>query len=370
MKVVYDYQAFSWAKYSGISRYIYEIASRIAGNNKFEIEILAGLYANDYLKHCKPGLVKGWKIPLIPKLAKPTNLINCILSKYWLKKSDFSILHETYYSANNIAPEGRTVVLTVYDMIHEKMGHYLPEKSRDFAKVKKAAIMRADHIICISDNTKKDLLDIYDLDPKIISTTHLGSSLSIPHKSEKKMAKRFINSPYILYVGERKLKYKNFTNLLIAYATCKQLRQGLKLVCVGMHSFSQDETNEIRKLNLKADQVIHVSAGDELLSNLYTHATALVYPSLYEGFGIPLLEAMSFGCPVICSNTSSIPEVVGSAGQYFDPHNIDNIVDSIAKVIFSTELSNELIKLGKERAKLFSWEACANKTQSIYESLV
>ncbi|MBW4665958.1 MAG: glycosyltransferase family 4 protein [Cyanomargarita calcarea GSE-NOS-MK-12-04C] len=367
IKIAYDYQVFSWAKYGGISRYIYEIATQIANTPSFEVKIFAGFYVNKYLDNCAPNLVKGWQIPLIPKSAKLVGAIDAELSKIWLHQDTPDIVHETYYSRNRIAPKRSKTVVTVYDMLHEKFGHTMKKKDRDFSVIKANSIKRADHIICISENTKKDLLELLDIEPKKISTIHLGYFLQ---NDLFKDDNRPIEDPYILYVGERKLEYKNFKRLIQAYATRPSLKDNFKLVCFGSRPFSTTETAMIDNFGINHSQIIYVSGEDKILANFYTHASVFVYPSLYEGFGLPLLEAMSFRCPVVCSNTSSIPEVVADAGEYFNPYEVDSISDALERVLFSTERTRELIDRGKERVKYFSWDKCAKQTQLVYKSLL
>ncbi|BAY97939.1 group 1 glycosyl transferase [Tolypothrix tenuis PCC 7101] len=366
IKLYYDYQIFSWSKYGGISRYIYEIATRTAKINTFEVQIVAGFYVNKYLEKCSVDLVKGWQIPLIPKSSKIIGAINAELSKIWLNHSNPDIVHETFYSRSRIAPKQCKTVITVYDMIHEKFAHLMPEKDRKFSLIKAEAIRRADHIICISQNTKQDLIEILEIDPKIISTIYLGYSLQ-SHKNIEETPK--ISDPYILYVGERRLEYKNFKKLLQAYASRRVIFDNFKLVCCGVKSFSDDEIAMIKSFDLDDAHVIYVPGDDKILANLYTNASAFIYPSLYEGFGIPPLEAMSFSCPVVCSNTSSIPEIVADAGEYFNPYELESIADALERVLFSQVRTKELVMKGKERVNYFSWDTCAEQTQLVYNSL-
>ena len=366
MKLVYDHQIFSWSRYGGISRYVYELATRTAQADNFEVQIAAGFYVNKYLEKCSSDLVKGWHIPVIPKSTRIINAVNIELSKIWLNQSKPDIVHETYYSKKRTAPKQCKTVITVYDMIHEKFGHLMSERDRKFSIIKAEAIRRADHIICISQNTKQDLIDILDIDPKIISTIYLGYSLQ-SHESFEEPPK--ISDPYILYVGERRPEYKNFKRLLQAYASRQVIFDNFKLVCCGVKSFSDDEIEIIKSFNIDDNHFTHISGDDKTLANLYTHASAFVYPSLYEGFGIPPLEAMSFSCPVVCSDTSSIPEIVADAGKYFNPYELESIADALEKVLFSQERTEELIIRGKERVNYFSWDTCAEQTQLVYDSL-
>ncbi|MEA5566422.1 glycosyltransferase family 1 protein [Anabaena sp. UHCC 0399] len=367
LKLAYDYQVFSWAKYGGISRYIYEIASRTADVNDFEVKIFPGLYVNEYIKKCDSELVKGLKVPFIPKAAKILSAINFQISNICMTNYMPHVVHETYYSYRSIAPSKSKKVVTVYDMLHEKFGHTMNKKDRDFTVIKAEAIKRADCVICISENTKNDLLELLDIEAEKIFTIYLGCSLQNNSFKDYSIP---IKCPYLLYVGERRLEYKNFKRLLQAYASNESLKENFKLVCFGSRDFSTNEKALINSLKLTEGQVIYIGGDDLVLSSLYSHATALVYPSLYEGFGLPLLEAMSFNCPVVCSNISSIPEVVVDAGEYFDPYQIDSISDALEKVVFDEIKRKELIMKGQERVKNFSWEICAKQTQLVYKSLL
>jgi glycosyltransferase involved in cell wall biosynthesis len=164
--------------------------------------------------------------------------------------------------------------------------------------------------------------------------------------------------------------YKNFANLLSAYGSSPTLRKDFDLIAFGSSSFTQQENESIRNLGLTSSQVRHLSGDDALLGHMYRTAVAFIYPSLYEGFGIPPLEAMGFGCPVLCANTSSIPEVVGEAGWYFDPNRIEAIADAMERVALSTEFRLELVALGNERVRQFSWDRCAAETLDLYRDLL
>lgn len=369
MQIVYDHQIFSIQKYGGISRYYYEIASRLLNVNNYQVNILAGFYINKYLENSSKKLVQGCYFPStsIPKSKKILDAINVQASKILLNNNPPDIVHETYYSPRTIAPNKCKIIITVYDMIHEKFANSMPKLRKDLHVIKSNAIKRADRIICISESTKKDLVDIVDIDPNKVSTIYLGYSLQTNANVETQAK---ITHPYILYVGERTQEYKNFKRLLYAYASSKEIRKNFSIVCCGSKSFSKTEIAIMNQLGIDENKITHITGDDNVLANLYTYASAFIYPSLYEGFGIPPLEAMSFGCPVVCSNVSSIPEVVADAGEYFNPYEVDSIVDALKKVLFCTERSQELITRGKERLKYFSWDKCAYQHSLVYKSLI
>jgi glycosyltransferase involved in cell wall biosynthesis len=366
MRIIYDYQIFNQQKYGGISRYICEIASRIAAAEDFEVKILAYSYINKYLEKVDPDLLIGKQRQIIPKTAILFRNINYLLSQIWLNVKTPDIIHETHYSYRRIAPKKCKTVITVYDMIEEKFADLMPDKNIQVCRNKARSIQRADHIICISNSTKQDLLQLLDVNPEKVSVVYLGHSLQL--EGYVNLEPEITFKPYILYVGQRE-RYKNFERFLKAYASNLNILKNFNIVCFGGKLFSHDELEFIRKLGLDEEKVIYLTGKDELLATLYSKASAFVYPSLYEGFGIPLLEAMSFGCPVVCSNTSSFPEVAGEAAEFFNPYEIDSIINALEKVLYSSDRANELSQMGKKRVKDFSWETCAKKTSLIYRSL-
>lgn len=364
-KIVYDYQTFSLSEYGGISRYFHEISSRISNSPDYDIKIVCPFYVNEYFKKSLSSftLVQGLKIKRIAKTNHLRHTVNQKFSNLIVSRSNPDIIHETYYAAKSIGNKSAKRVITVYDMIHEKFASSL-DPDRSFASIKAAAIRRADHVICISKNTRKDLIEILGIDATKVSTIYLACN---PHNDPDKNIKQIpkIEKPYLLYVGQR-ARYKNFDKLLEAYANRRRLNQDFQLVCFGGGNFSNSEVKRINSFQL-ADKVIQVSGDDDMLANLYRGATAFVYPSLYEGFGIPPLEAMSFDCPVVCSNVSSIPEIVGNAGEYFDPYDMDSIIDTVEKVVYSEKALSTLKTLGKERVNFFSWDLCAEQTIKVYK---
>ena len=176
-----------------------------------------------------------------------------------------------------------------------------------------------------------------------------------------------IRKPYILYVGWRK-GYKNFSNFIKAYASNRKVYLDFRVVIFGGEKISFNERIEFEKLGVN-DKIDQFFGNDAVLSNLYKNASCFIYPSLYEGFGIPPLEAMHYGCPVIASNVSSIPEVVGDAGFFFNPGEVEEISCALKRVLYDEELKAILINKGYQQEKKFSWEQCARETFEIYSQL-
>jgi glycosyltransferase involved in cell wall biosynthesis len=363
LRVVYDHQIFGWQEYGGISRYFYELALAMNRQPNTEANIVCTTYINQYLAGATDKVtVFGFLVPKFPKFGRVLRILNSWIAWPVLSFLKPDILHETYYSRSPIAPKSTKVVITVFDMIHELFeGEFSRFDKTSIAK--KAAIERADHVICISENTRKDLIRLFDIDPKKISVTYLGFSLD----TESMQASPLVfKAPYLLYVGSR-FGYKNFERLLRAFAILKLSNPELCLVCFGGGVLTRDELILANDLGLSSGDMIQMAGVDAILANLYTHAQVFVYPSLYEGFGIPPLEAMSCGCPVVCSGLSSIPEVAGEAGMYFDPLSPQDMARAIQSVLDNHDLKAELIKAGFERIKRFSWERCAAETRAIYD---
>jgi glycosyltransferase involved in cell wall biosynthesis len=232
--------------------------------------------------------------------------------------------------------------------------------------LKKKTFERVDQIISISNSTKNDLIELFDIDESKITVVHHGVDLMA--FQQPIMEETRGDMPYILYVGSRR-GYKNFEGLLKACATSNVIKNKIKIVAFGGSPFSSQEILKIYELGFNKGSVQQVEGSDNLLVSLYSNALAFVYPSLYEGFGLPPLEAMAAKCPVVVSNTSSMPEVVNQAGVYFDPRNIDEIRSAIELVVQDEVLRLKLIELGLKNIELFTWEKCAKDTLSLYSKL-
>lgn len=294
---------------------------------------------------------------------------------YWLEQyyfrsissfNSFDIFHPTYYSLltrQEINHCKFPVVLTVWDMIHEIFAIQIDPKGQ-LSEIKRQAILSAQAIICISENTKKDLLERYSLPEGKVMVTHLASEInsSLSHGSESVPTR-----PYCLYVGGRN-GYKNFDSLLAAFAKAVSVRSEIMLCVVGS-PFNQMEEKTIVDLGL-ANHIEHYGyVNDTHLAKLYRCSIAFVYPSLYEGFGIPPLEAMSCGTVTVASNCSSIPEVVGDAGVLFDPKSTEDLADILLFLLDSPAERDRLITKGYQRAKLFSWDKTVAQTVEVYRSV-
>jgi glycosyltransferase involved in cell wall biosynthesis len=275
------------------------------------------------------------------------------------------VLHPTYYgllSQTAWDACGLPVVLTVHDLIHERFRTELDPQG-ETAERKRQAVAAADAIICVSQHTKADLLEIYAPPAEKISV--------IPHASDLQpsdLAPPPTNGPpYFLYVGSR-ATYKNFARLLDALQAIAGRHADVELQVVGP-PFQAGERTRIEQLGLQ-HRIRHCGhVADRELVPLYRGSVAFVYPSLYEGFGIPVLEAMSCGCVVVASNRTSIPEVVGGAGLLFDPSSTEALAACLADLLESPARRQALIDQGFRRAQQFSWERTAEQTVAVYRAV-
>jgi glycosyltransferase involved in cell wall biosynthesis len=266
-----------------------------------------------------------------------------------------------------MGPVGVPTVITVYDMIHEIYPELLAKGDRT-SELKRIAVERADHVICISDSTRNDLIRLFNVPEQKTTTVYLAADVSPTPRDDAARATAEHPRPYLLYVGMRG-GHKNFSGLVDAVAGSPRLRSDFDVVAFGGGDFSDAERSAIDGASLSADRVHHVSGDDAVLNALYANAGAFVYPSLYEGFGLPPLEAMTYNCPVVSSNTSSMPEVIGDAGEYFPPTDIGAMSRAIESVVYSEDRRRDLVAKGRDRLREFSWEKCAAQTLAVYQGL-
>ena len=362
MKILFDYSIFFHQKIGGISRYFLNLQKEFLKNNQNSVKILAPINKNILLKNYKNNNLLNFYLNNYPLFTKKLfKNINYYSSKAYCNIYKPDIIHNTFFEKKNLKKYKK--VITVYDLIHE-IYHKDYGKENNY-RPKKKSLDNADHIICISNKTKEDLINIYNIEEKKINVVYLG----VQKFNKIENQKIRINRPYILYVGGRS-KYKNFDNLLKAYSMSKKLQKDFDIVCCGGDKFSEIEKKIIFDYKIDPSKIKQFNANDNELNYLYKNASLLVYPSLYEGFGLPTIEAMSLGCPVASSDHSAIIEAVGDAAKLFNPKDSEDIKISIENIVYSEEITNNLIKKGYERSNLFTWKKCSEKTMNIYKKIL
>ena len=368
MNILFDHQMFRIQRFGGITRIFFELIRGMSLLPECSIHWYRGFYIDSYeIADFQRNLARYWGFSRVPFGLHffPPDDINRFLLKWFFRTSfrGYDIYHPTYYDSSLLKViRAKRLVVTVHDMMLEK---YLSDQER-FGLVisgKRQLVEAADLIFVSSLSTKNDLLERVRVSPSKVRITPWASriqeapSISLPEK--------FNQVPYFLYVGTRS-KYKNFEVLIRAFAESEWLRSNFKVVCFGGTSeYLKSEVELFQEYKMQ-DCFLYCAGDDSLLKSLYEKAEALIYTSRYEGFGLPPLEAMQCGCPVICCPTSSLPEVVGAAALFFDPDSPEELGECMRKIVDDQEFRQQLILKGGHRAGIFSWEKTVNETLEGY----
>tara|TARA_B100001093_G_scaffold519987_1_gene611882 strand:+ start:7024 stop:8106 length:1083 start_codon:yes stop_codon:yes gene_type:complete len=360
---MYDYKIFYQQRFGGISSYFYNLANELEKTDN-QILFYSPIHKNFYFKNLKKKNRKGNFFKFLPSYGlRLYESINHNFTDKFIRSYNPDIIHETYYS-NKKYNTKKKVVCTVYDMINETHPNYFKNHEK-ISFIKRETINRADKIICISKKTKEDLINYFSINENKIEVVYLASGLK-----EKKLTinlkKKYPN--HLLFVGSRR-GYKNYDNFISAYAKSKNLRENFKIIFFGGERVSKLDFTIIKKNKLNFNNIFFLNDKQASLPFLYSNVAALVYPSFYEGFGIPILEAMSFSCPVISSSGGALKEVGGDGIEYFDPTDISDISSKLDKILSSNKILSKQIEYGIKRSQEFSWKKCAKETATIYKNL-
>ncbi|MDD4179989.1 MAG: glycosyltransferase family 1 protein [Candidatus Margulisbacteria bacterium] len=351
----------------GIGRYLYNMLRKLFEldhNNQYSL-----IVNNDYLA---PLAEKAPNCRLVK-----TDIKWLSLSEQWRLPALIRELKPDLFHAASIAvPVIQPVptVATVYDLIHLAYidSHYLGYLAY-YQLILRPALRRTRRVITISENSKRDLSTYLGVPPKKVVIASPAVEPEFRPIADRGLIESFksargLPQRFILYVGNRK-KHKNVSGLLAAFARFRQMTdRPLSLVLAGRAD--QATSSMIAKLGLNDAVRFAGEIGETELPLLYNSAEIFVFPSFYEGFGLPPLEAMACGIPVVASNNSSLPEVVGSAGLLVSPHDPQAIALAINKILASPDLKNDLSRQGIARAREFSWERCAKQTLGAYQSAI
>lgn len=351
---------------SGIGRYTYEIANILSQNSQYRWNFFYG-YISQKLIARENAKTEKYIRHLITKNVFIKKVIRKLLCSF---SGIFSIHYDLYWQPNFIpikSIKARKIIATIHDFSWELYPEFHPkERITYFQENFYVQIALCDHIITGSYFTKKEILDRTSVKPENITVIYHG----INHTLFKPLLKnRPIKQKYILSVGSIEPR-KNLKNLLLAYSQCEKVfKDEYHLYLVGDSGWKNDE---IMKLVESMNQWVHPTGyiNDAKLANMYRNASVFVYPSLYEGFGIPPLEAMACGTAVIASNTSTLSEVCEDAAYYVDPLDTKAIMESIKKVLFDEVLRQDLISKGLQHAQKFSWEKSAKEHMTVFEMVL
>lgn len=262
-------------------------------------------------------------------------------------------------------------IVTVHDLVRFYL-RFDPERllERIWLRLDIMGIKRASHIIATSQHTKNDLIKYMKIPDSKISVVYNGIDHDIFKPYDIKL--RLLDKPYILYVGSERPR-KNLGRLFQAFAILKKEFPDLKLLKIGpvgrYDTYRKDSEKTVTSLGINRDVAFIDYVSEYDLTTYYCSAALLAYPSLYEGFGLPPLEAMSCGCPVVTSNVSSIPEVVGDAGLMVNPYAVSGLAQAMKRVLTDNELRQDMVRKGLEQSQKFSWEKTAEQTLAVYNKV-
>tara|TARA_Y100000310_G_scaffold151231_1_gene150759 strand:- start:3851 stop:4984 length:1134 start_codon:yes stop_codon:yes gene_type:complete len=307
-----------------------------------------------------------------------------------IKQSGVDLMHWTHLNASYWCPV--PYIVTIHDLIvfhfPDTRSSNLPKwkfkiKVKGYDMVLKNAINKARHIIAVSEFTKRDIMRHLSVDEQKISVTQLGIDKMLlgtnvlrntPQFDQYLFDKFKIHKQYVVYVGSA-YPHKNLEKLVNAFALTRlKYKRNWQLVLVGrideFYKRLQTYVNEnVKGDNIKKDIIFTGQISDKELDGVYRGAKLLAYPSLYEGFGLPALEAASRGIPVVCASSSSLPEVMADAAYYFNPKDINHMASVLDLVGGSHKIQDEIAKKGLARSQQFSWQRTAQETLAVYNSL-
>ena len=385
MRVLYDDHGFM-QRHGGVSRYFTELMKHLPDGVEYCLPFEAS--NNVYLQQspfnmpplCRSvdDFVEKWGrghfFPLLSRLYwkcarwlpgfKSGECENRLRVVAALRKGDFDVFHMTgpHWVCDDwqIVAGKKPIVVTVHDLVPDILW-----RNRRVIACRRRVLAAASHIIAISENTKKDIVSLYGVPEEKITVIYHGYT---QFKSAGAGGELSVSKPYLLYVGERD-GYKNFSWLVRTLARFLKVRDGLQLFCTGS-PFGQGERRLLDRLGI-ADRVRQGFVQDGQMSALFANAVAFIYPSLYEGFGMPILDAFAAGCPALLSNVASLPEVGGDAALYFDPRGDGaDLVRHLELMLDESDGARASRSVLAEKAKLrlngFGWDACARKTADVY----
>ena len=371
-RVFFTFGSFTNQKIGGISRQMYNLLSIISKHNK-KLTISFKFHKNIFLRKN----VNNFKNTSVYTYCPIIFLIFINLLYDFFYKIIFynSIFHETLFFNLFKFSKKTKIIITIHDLIDEKFYRknkniLINFKTKIKIFLKKISIKNSNKIICVSKNTKKDLCKIYGKylckDKAIVIYPGFFNNEKFNSNIKKKKKKNY-SKEFILYVGQRG-GYKNFINFIKAFVKLKNNKK-YNIYCFGGGNFTKSELKYFDSLNI-LDQIYYKTGDDYKLASLYSAAHFLIFPSSYEGFGVPPLEAMHMKCPVLTSSNSSLNEVVGDAALKFNPNSVSSIYKTINYFLKNKKrLRPILIKKGLKRVKNFSWEKMSKEVVKIYEIL-
>jgi len=354
---------------TGIGRYTYEISKQLKDKNDFEISYFYGYFSKELQEPSKKTSVKLLK-SLVLKISFIKKLARKVLT---ISSKIFSPTYDVYWQPSFIPNSGikaKKIVTTVHDFSFILHKEFQPKESaKYFEDCFFKNIYKSDMIITGSNYSKKEILERLDFKDEKIKVIYHGINHEVFKIYDDLKVDFELPKKFILSVGSIEPR-KNLIGLLNAYNLLStDLKSEYKLVLVGFKGWQNSEIMELINENKKDIHYLGFISDAEL-AKVYNLASCFVFASFYEGFGLPVLEAMACGTPVVCSNSSSLPEVGGDAVMYCNPHDTEDIKEQIELVLKDEALQQEMIVKGLERAKEFSWEKSAKEHIKVFQEVL
>ncbi len=364
MRVLYDHQLFSLQNAGGGSRYFYELMHFLATVPDVQIELLLGM--NGSVHPLQDLASERVTIRSLPGSVPPgirRFLVNEAFSNAVAPfRGKVDVYHSTLYRRVPLV-RARRIVATHHDCVHERFPELFPDAGK-IRRAKQRLYRDADAIICVSESSRKDLLSYYQVSAAKTRVIHHGISPLPRCRDAAQKLRMHLRREYILFVGSR-APYKNFNALLHAFHDTG-LYDSVDLLVLGGGPLTPEERTMMSQLGLNESVISLPAVSDCILGEAYAGARLFVYPSRCEGFGFPPLEAMTAGCPVLASNTSSIPEVCQDAPFYFDPEDQGSFIHALLVAMNDQEARTQAINKGSEVAAQYSWKRCGEQTLALY----
>ena len=356
MRVFYDGEIFTTPGYGGVNLVFEELAAGLADEPAVDV------YRFRFPDELASNLVFGDALYALPKLGGLLRRVDERLLARRVRRVDPDVYHPSVYRVPESADA--TVVITIHDMIPELFPEV--QGSDRMVTEKRRALSRADHVVAVSENTKSDLVEVAGVDPERVSVVYPAPNPRFrnPPPTDRTVLDG-LPDRFLLYVGRRDV-YKNFTTLLEAYAEWGA-RDDVALVCAGgSASLSDEEEQVVAGADIESRVFLLGDVTTDQLHVLYDAALAFAYPSKYEGFGIPPLEAMACGTPVVASDRASVPEVVGDAAVLVDPDDPDAVREGLTASL-DEDRRADLVARGSERVDRFTWDRTCDGVLDVYE---
>jgi alpha-1,3-rhamnosyl/mannosyltransferase len=357
--------------FPGIARYMYNLVLNLA--NIVEDEIT--LYRNPALPNTRyaiESLRTSGKVKLRDVAASTFSPWEQLRLPLQLLSGSIQVFHSPYYIKPYLQP--CKSIVTIHDLISAVYPQYMPSPLARmlFEITTRLAIMSSKAIITLSQSSKNDLTTRYGVPPEKVTITYLAADSRFQPRDRTSLdhiSRRYgLPERFILYVGINK-PHKNVARVIEAFGSARE-QSAVGLVIAGREDIRYPEARIIAERSPAKDRIVFLGdVADADLPSLYNLADVFVFPSLYEGFGLPVLEAMASGTPVVCSNRSSLPEVAGDAAVMVDPEKTDELAEAVAKLLHDDLLREQLHHKGLQQAKTFSWQATARQTLDLYKKV-